>query len=196
MNVKTKESKFLDAITRYAEQEKTRIRGEVEEYKAQKIEQATDSGLKDAYELIQREIAAKKTELFIEKAQKENALRQKLFSERARISDEVFQKAEEKLISYTATQKYADMIAASARTISERIQGEAAAVYLKEADMALSAMIREILPTAQIIADPTIRIGGVKVSCPEKGILYDDTLDARLKDQRAWFAEHSGLKVV
>jgi len=195
MNERTKESKFLDAITRYAEQQKTRIRGEVEEYKAQKIEQATDSGLKDAYELIQREINAKKTELLTEKAQKENALRQKLFCERTRISNEVFQKAEEKLTAFTQTQEYRDMTISSVQKISELVD-DVCTVYVKESDMSLSDAIIKICPDAVIYPDPEIKIGGVKVFCHAKCVLYDDTLDTRLKDQRAWFAEESGLKVV
>ena len=195
MNEMTKESKFLDAITRYAEQQKAMIRGELEEYKAQKVEQATDSGLKDAYELIRREVTAQKTAILAEKAQKENALRESLFAERQRICDEVFQKAEERLLAYAETPAYREMLIASVKKIADLIVDDLT-VYVRESDLTFSDDIIKIVPTAVIYADPKIRIGGVKIFCHAKCILYDDTLDTRLSDQRTWFVEHSGLKVV
>lgn len=196
MNERTKESKFLDAISRYAEQQKVRISSEVEEYKAQKIEQATDSGLKDAYELIQREISVCKTAILTESSRKENALRQSLFAERQRIFDEVFRRAEERLKAYTETQEYISMVTASVQAIAEMTGGETCTVNVRVDDLSLSADITAILPGAEVTVDPAIRLGGVKVICHTKGILYDDTLDSRLKDQHGWFIEHSGLKVV
>ena len=106
MNETTKESKFLDAINQYAEKQKTIISNEVEAYKAQKIEQATESGLKDAYELIQRDIAEHKTAIITEYAQKEYALRRELYDERKHIADMVFDEVREKLAEYTGSPAY------------------------------------------------------------------------------------------
>ena len=43
--------------------------------------------------------------------------------------------------------------------------------------------------------DPSIRIGGLRADLPEQSLRLDDTLDARLENQREWFMEHSGLTI-
>ena len=196
MNEKTKESKFLSAINQYAEKQKALINSEVERYKEQKIQQATEAGIKDAYELIQREIADRKTALIAEFSAKEAELRRELFSERARIESGVFDLAEKKLFEYTATPEYKESVVASARSIREHVGSAQCVVYIREADMPLAEAIGNELPDAEIIAHGDIRIGGVKAYCAESGLLLDCTLDSALKAQREWFIENSGLEVV
>ena len=196
MNEKTKESKFLDAINRYSEKQTAIINREVEEYKAQKIEQATESGLRDAYELIQREIAERKAAILVEYAQKHAEIRRGLFEVRNNIADEVFARAEEKLREYTSTEEYKASVLRSAREAAGIISGCACVVRMRAEDTALAEELRAILPCAEITAYEGICIGGIRIVCSEKGLELDSTLDTRLSDQRRWFAENSGLKVM
>jgi V/A-type H+-transporting ATPase subunit E len=196
MNEKTKESKFLDAINRYAEQQKAKITAEIEEYTAQKIEQATDSGLRDAYELIRHNVSVRKAALMKDAAQQEYAMRSALFEEREAIRSEVFGKAAEKLAAYTKTDDYHTALIHSAEEIAALLEGEACIVSLKESDLRFSDEIIDVIPNAEVQADAKIIIGGMRVFCPSKHIEADDTLDTKLAEQKRWFAEHSGLKVV
>ena len=196
MNEKTKESRFLDAINRYAEQQKEKISLELEKQKADKIAQATESGLKDAYELIKRDISERIAAIRIDSAKKEQELRSCLFAERRRICDEVFERAAEKLRHYAETQEYADALIRSAGGIAAKCGGEPCTVLVKESDLKLSDRLQSIFSNAQISADSSICLGGIKVICQAKGLLFDDTMDASLKEQRARFIEESGLKVV
>lgn len=196
MNETTKESKFLDAINKYAEKQKSLISHEVEEYKAQKIEQATESGLKDAYELIQRDIAQRKAAIVTEYAQKEYALRKELFEERQHIADEVFEAAVQKLCLYTSTEGYLESVRLAAKKAAQLCDGAPCIVFLRPSDVSMLREIEAYFNGAELRPDPSITIGGIRVLCESKGILIDDTLDTKLAEQRRWFAEHSGLKVV
>lgn len=196
MNEKTKESKFLDAINKYAEKQKATISTEVEDYKNRRIEQATEDGLKDAYDLIRRDIAKRKAEIVVEYAAKEHALRTGQFEKRSRICGEVFQKAKDKLIRFTDSPDYEEYLRRSAAEIAAMFPGERITVFLSERDMPRVDSLRAILPDAEFKEDPAVRIGGIKAYCREKGILADDTLDTKLADQREWFIENAGLKVV
>ena len=95
MNEKTKESKFLDAINKYAEQQKAQITQEIEDYKNTKIEQATEQGLQDAYDLIREDISRRKAVIVNDLAKKELALRNELFYERQTLADKVFDEAKQ-----------------------------------------------------------------------------------------------------
>lgn len=196
MNERTKESVFLDAINKYAEKQKATIRTEVEEYKNQRIEQATEEGLKDAYDLIQRDIARQKAELVVEVSAKEHALRTGQFEKRMRISDEVFLKARRKLIAFTDTPEYEKKLKSAASGIAALFGSDPIVVFLSKKDMRFTDMLGELLPNASFKEDKNIEIGGIKAYCKEQGILADDTLDTKLADQREWFIENAGLKVV
>lgn len=196
MNETTKESKFLDAINKYAEKQKSIISSEVEEYKAQKIEQATDAGLKDAYDLIRRDIAERKSAIVTEYAQKEYALRRDLYDQRKRITDEVFAAAVEKILAYTATEEYRQALIKQAKEAAALCEGDACTLSLRPDDLPFADVIAAQFPSAAIREDSTITLGGFKAQCDKQGILIDCTLDAKLSEARVLFAERSGLKVV
>ncbi len=196
MNTKTKESKFLDAINKYAEQQKAQITQEIEDYKNTKIEQATQQGLQDAYDLIRADIASRKAVIVNDLAKKELKLRNELFRERQSLADKVFDQAKEQLLAYTKTDDYTRFLDRSINEIKAHCGTAQCVISIAPSDEEKRGLIESIIPDAQITVDPHILIGGIKANCPALGILMDDTLDARLEQQREWFIENCGMKVV
>ena len=196
MNEITKESKFLDAINKYAESQKAKIAQEIEEYKNTKIEQATEQGLKDAYELIKSDITNRKAAIVKETAIKELEMRRELFEYRQNICDEVFAQARAELKEYAASDKYADYLRSQAQKVNELFKGESCTVFTSPADQRAREVIAAILPDAQFKDDSHITLGGMRAYCRALGMTADCTLDAGLEAQKAWFFENSGLKVV
>ncbi len=196
MNENTKESKFLDAINRYAESQKAQIKQEIEDYKNNKIEQATEQGLQDAYELIRVEITRRKSAIVTETAKKELELRRTLYAERQQIADEVFSAAKEKLSAFTKTEDYSRFLERSAKEMKELFGENACTVSYAPFDEAKLPLLKSLFPNATFRADNHILLGGVKVFCAVNGMVADDTLDSRLLEQKQWFIENSGLEVV
>ena len=196
MNEKTKESKFLDAINKYAEQQKAQITQEIEDYKNTKIEQATEQGLQDAYDLIREDIARRKAVIVNDLAKKELALRNELFTERQTLADKVFDEARQKLVAFTETDDYNRFLGRSLAEIKVKCGTASCDIAIAAADEDKRGLIADVFPDARITVDPHILIGGVKANCPELGILMDDTLDSRLEEQRVWFIETCSMKVV
>ncbi|WP_405357470.1 V-type ATP synthase subunit E [Ruminococcus sp.] len=196
MNEKTKESKFLDAINKYAEQQKAQITQEIEDYKNTKIEQATEQGLQDAYDLIREDISRRKAVIVNDLAKKELALRNELFYERQTLADKVFDEARQKLVAFTKTDDYNRFLGRSLAEIKVKCGTARCDIAIAPTDEDKRGLIADVFPDARITADPHIQIGGVKANCPELGILMDDTLDSRLEEQRRWFIETCSMKVV
>ena len=196
MNEKTKESKFLDAINKYAEQQKAQITQEIEDYKNTKIEQATEQGLQDAYDLIREDISRRKAVIVNDLAKKELALRNELFYERQTLADKVFDEAKQKLVAFTKTDDYNRFLGRSLAEIKVKCGTARCDIAIAPTDEDKRGLIADVFPDARITADPHIQIGGVKANCPELGILMDDTLDSRLEEQRGWFIETCSMKVV
>ena len=63
VNSDEKVSKFVEAVTAYAEEQSQRIHQEVEDFKAQRLYEAEQQALQAAYEMIQRENAGMRSNL-------------------------------------------------------------------------------------------------------------------------------------
>lgn len=196
MNEQTKESKFLDAINKYAEGQKAEITREIEDYKNAKIEQATEQGLQDAYELIRDEIAKRKAAIVNSTAKRELDLRRQLYAERSDIEEKVFAEARKRLTEFSKSEDYLPFIKKSAKGIKELFGDSACTVFLAPFDEGLKQTILDDLPNATFEIDRRITIGGIRAYCREMGVTADDTLDSRLEAQKQWFIENSGLEVV
>ena len=63
-------------------------------------------------------------------------------------------------------------------------------------DEALLPQIRELCPPGSDVAvTDDIRLGGIRGIHPSAGLMADNTLDARLEDQKNWFTANAGLTV-
>ena len=151
---------------------------------------------KDAYELIRDDIAMRKAQITNETAVKELKLRDELYTVREDICDKVFSEAKEKLLAFASSDEYSGFITASLNEIAALFDGDPCRVSTSPKDEALRELILSILPNAEINTNPKIAVGGIKALCSTKGILADDTLDTRLAEQKEWFIENAGLKVV
>lgn len=196
MNESQKTSSFLRAINKYAKEQSDAIRLEVEEFKKQEIEKATKEGIKDAYALIQKEISSKKSVIVSDLAKREQESRKQLFIKRNEIVDSVFADASKKLLEFTNTDEYHTYILNSVKEIAELFKNNDCVIYVKESDIDKAASIKEHIKNCDVVCDNSIKLGGIKGYCKALNILADNTLDTKLTDQRIWFAENSGLKVV
>ena len=196
MNENTKQSKFLEAINRFAEEQQKKLLDEVSAYKAERVELATEDGLRDAYELIQREIAEKKSQIVRETAKMEQDARNELFSMRRKMTDEVIKKSEDKLIAFTESSDYADKLYQSAEKIRKIAGSGELIVSICEKDADKAEKLSELLSPCTIKTDKSIRIGGLSAYVKDKGILLDDTYDGKLRDERARFIDSCPMKVV
>ena len=195
MNQDKKTSSFLKAINKYAQQQSEAIKLEVEEFKKKEIKKATDEGISDAYKLIQKEIATKKSQIISESARLEQESRNKLFIRRNEIVESVFADAKAQLLEFTDTDDYIGYIKKSVAEMAEYFKDNEFTVYIKESDCSKKSEIQSVA-SINIEVDNSIEIGGIKGFCEKLSILIDDTFDSKLEDERVWFAENSGLKVV
>ncbi len=196
MNQSQKTSNFLRAINKFAKEQSDAIHREVEQFKKQEIEKATQEGIKDAYELIQKEIGAKKSQIVSDIAKREQSSRKELFSKRNEIAQSVFDDVKEKLSEYVNSEDYVAYIKRSAQQIAELFGNNDCVVYIRELDLDKIDVIKSEVALCTIEVDEIIELGGIKAYCKSLSVMADNTLDSKLDEQRKWFAENSGLKVV
>lgn len=194
---KNKTDNFLKAIKRYAKEQKNAMKDEVGQLKIERLKEAEEKGKHDSDALIREKLHEKhntKTALIAKQTQDGQ---RKLFIERSAMVDEVFDMAAKRLVEYTETDDYASKLEESAKAVAKVFDGKDCIIYVSERDLNASEAIKFLFDgKAEVKADKTIKIGGVRGYCAEMGIIADETLDSKLEAQREWFVENAGLTVL
>ncbi|MDY3861570.1 MAG: hypothetical protein SOZ45_03295 [Ruminococcus sp.] len=197
MNESTKTNNFLNAIQRYADRQKQDMENEIERFRAEEMKKAEEEGLQDAYVLIHKEMDAKKASVTRDLAKKEKQSQDELFVKRNHMMRTVFEKALAKLNAYTSTDEYKEKLVEQTKKIAKMFDGKDCIIYLSDKDLRFSDTLKACFTgDTSVEADPEIKIGGIKVFCPEEGVIADETLDSKLENQKEWFIENSNLKVM
>lgn len=195
-NQSGKTSNFLKAINKYAEEQRTKIKNEAENFKKEEIEKAESEILNDVYILIQKEMAEMKAKITKGISKKELDSRKNLFEKRNSITKKVFQKSKLKLLEFTKTDEYPKLLAKYAKAISSVLVKPGTIIYVRKEDLCFSDIIREAFGrNCNIETKENIKIGGIYSYNPNMGLIADETLDSKLEEQHIWFAENSGLKL-
>ena len=194
---KNKTSNFLKAIKKYADEQKNAMKGEVAQLKKERINEAMKKAEQDSKRLIKTKLNEKRNEQTALLAAKTQEGQKKLFLERVNMTEEIFSLSAEKLTAYTKTDEYSSKLMESAEEIAQLFGGKDCVLYLSDADMNRADKIKALFNgSADVKADRTIKIGGIKGFCESMGVIADDTLDSKLEAQREWFTENATLSVL
>ena len=192
----SKTDNFLKAIEKYAEEQRTKIESEAEDFKEKELNKAEEEGLKEAYVLIQKKMSDINTKISSDLSKAESASRKEIFIKRKEISEKVFEKAKQKLLEYTKTDKYSKMLETSTKEISSKLNADDVVLFVKEEDMKFEKELKVAFgQSCEVKPSDEITIGGVMGLSHKLGLLADETLDTKLSEQHEWFYENSGLCV-
>lgn len=198
-NTVSKTDNFLKAIEKYAEEQKSKIQSEAEDFKDKELNKAEEEGLKEAYTLIQRKMAQVNIQISSEFSKAEGESKKKIFIKRKEIFDEVFEKAKNKLIEFTNTSEYLSSLEKSAKLISETLSADDIIILLSKNDIdnqeAVKIIKKSFGQNCEIKESDEITIGGIMGLSKKLGLLADETLDTKLEEQHEWFYKNSGLCV-
>lgn len=189
-------SKFIQAITAYAEEQSDAIHREVEAFKEARLGRAEQEVLRESYVLIQHEQDEMRRQIARELSAQETAARHALFSKRREMMDAIFDRARQKLLDYAQTAEYQEDVKASFAAMVGELPAEGTVYAVCARDEALMAELTPLCPEgSRIEVAEDITLGGLRGTNVAAGILLDDTLDTRLEQQHDWFTDHSGLTI-
>mgnify|MGYP004507693511 CR=1 FL=1 len=189
-------SKYVDAITKEAQQAQADSEKKIADYKNAKTAAFKKSAKAESEREIMRRDSLIHEDIGRDFSSKEIALRKQIFTKRDEIKTAVFTKAAEKLCDFVNSADYKDFVIKSAESIKTNLVGrdKVITVYLRNEDMPLKSEIETAFNfPCDFVADDSIKIGGIKAKFST--VIIDDTLDARLNSQTDWFEENSGLDI-
>ena len=176
--------------------EAQKLLDQAKEYKESAMKKAEADVLQELYSRIQDEVAEIHTSATRSVSQKESKERQDLLLRREEITRSVFEQVKRRLLDFTKTPAYNDLMTEIAKELGVRCPMEGTIVMLRREDYHLAAKPGEHFgKNVRILADEAIHIGGIKVMNQSSGVFMDETLDSRLEDQKPWFYSHSGLTI-
>ncbi len=189
-------SNFLKAINKYAAEQRRELKNQAEEFKKKELQKAEAEVLRDAYYLIQKEMAQMRKGISSEVSKEETQGRKELFAQRKTIVEEVFKKCEKRLLEFTNTSEYKELMKNYASKISKVLKKPGTVLYVQEKDMEMEEELKESFgKLCKVLVSKEIKIGGLIAVNRNMNIIIDETLDSKLTDQREWFAENSKLNV-
>lgn len=178
-----------------AKKEASAIREKADAFRKEELARLEDQVLAQIYKKIKSDVAALQNATIREVAQYELEQRRRSLGRREELAALVFAAVRSKLLDYANTEEYR---AALLEDIGEHAdEFEGCRIGVREADLGLSALIREKMgQESKVVQDPSVRIGGFTLTHQGKRLFYDGTLDARFLQSKSWFYENSSLEAV
>lgn len=181
---------FLNAINADAERRRKEIEEATDKYIADETAKAEARISREVYLSLQRRAADIRDRIGREKAGRRAEQREKLFLQRLKLTDELFDEARARIEQAVASEEYAGILTALTAEAVAAV-GEHCTVYGRAAD---EKLICGALPaSARFEADGEIALGGVRAVSENGRLAADNTLDSRLEAERERFIKDSKL---
>ncbi len=117
-----------------------------------------------------------------------------LLAWREQLMAELFGEVEEKLEAFTQSEAYEGWLLQKLAAHKQFAgDGEGITLEVRREDEGLSAALQKALPKAAVHAAPDIRLGGVRIAGGH--IVYNETLDAKLEDEKKAFYASGRLRL-
>ena len=194
MNKSFKFSNFLDTIDKYAKRRKSKITDEIKEIEEKELKKAEAEIIEDVNNMVERQLVSMKNKIVVQISHKELEERKKVSLRRKEMMKEMFRKCREKLVDFTSSEKYTEALKEYASQISKVLLEPDTQLLVKESDLKYSDLIQKAFGRKCIVkSSDDILIGGIRGYSVSRGLIADETLDAKLKDQEDWAAENFGV---
>ncbi len=187
-------SNFLDTIDKYAKRRKSKIADEIKEIEEKELKKAEAEIIEDVNNMVQRKLVEMKNKIVVEISHKELSHRKEISLRRKEIMKEIFKECRQRLLDFTLSEKYPEALKEYALQISRVLVESDTKLFVKEEDLKYSDLIKEAFGReCSINASDDIMIGGIRGYSASRGLIADETLDAKLKDQEDWAAKNFGV---
>lgn len=191
MDVKTKDTtEFFNAINTDLAKQVKEITSNADRYYAKTIKAAKSAAAKESRTILNNEnarmkrLTGRKISALTEKSKRD------VYENLLDIADKVFDRVIEKIGAFTESADYADFIKESAKQTAKIIKADDAVVCVRKEDMKYADLIKDCFGGhAAVEADSSIKLGGIKAASASLRLAANDTLDARLEEQKTMFFE-------
>lgn len=196
-DINQKLDRFTTKILAEAAEESRRAMEEVRRRREQRIQEAEDEVLKDAYEYIHTEVSRIQAEAGRGVSRHMLDNKRALSLRRKEMAQEVFALVRAKIAAFTRTDAYARRMTALMGEAAERLSGaKEVLVTLREEDMGLRQALADSVPLMHLTFQTgDFHMGGLVAESPDLGLRVDASFDSAAQELSGHFAELFGLSL-
>ena len=196
-DINQKLDRFTAKILAEAAAESRRAMEEVQRRREQRIQEAEDEVLKEAYDYIHTEVSRIQAEAGRGVSRHMLDNKRTLSLRRKEMAQEVFALVRAKIAAFTRTDAYTRRMAALMTEAAGYLDGaKEVLVTLREEDMGLRQALADTVPLMHLTFQPgDFRMGGLVAESPDLGLRVDASFDSAAEELSGHFAELFGLSL-
>ena len=196
-DINQKLDRFTAKILAEAAAESRRAMEEVQRRREQRIQEAEDEVLKEAYDYIHTEVSRIQAEAGRGVSRHMLDNKRTLSLRRKEMAQEVFALVRAKIAAFTRTDAYTRRMAALMTEAAGYLDGaKEVLVTLREEDMGLRQLLTDAVPLMHLTFQPgDFRMGGLVAESPDLGLRVDAAFDSAAEELSGHFAELFGLSL-
>ena len=196
-DINQKLDRFTAKILAEAAAESRRAMEEVQRRREQRIQEAEDEVLKEAYDYIHTEVSRIQAEAGRGVSRHMLDNKRTLSLRRKEMAQEVFALVRAKIAAFTRTDAYTRRMAALMTEAAGYLDGaKEVLVTLREEDMGLGQLLTDSVPLMHLTFQPgDFRMGGLVAESPDLGLRVDASFDSAAVELSGHFAELFGLSL-
>lgn len=196
-DINQKLDRFTAKILAEAAAESRRAMEEVQRRREQRIREAEDEVLKEAYDYIHTEVSRIQAEAGRGVSRHMLDNKRTLSLRRKEMAQEVFALVRAKIAAFTRTDAYTRRMAALMTEAAGYLAGaKEVLVTLREEDMGLRQLLTDAVPLMHLTFQPgDFRMGGLVAESPDLGLRVDASFDSAAEELSGHFAELFGLSL-
>ncbi len=196
-DINQKLDRFTAKILAEAAAESRRAMEEVQRRREQRIQEAEDEVLKEAYDYIHTEVSRIQAEAGRGVSRHMLDNKRTLSLRRKEMAQEVFALVRAKIAAFTRTDAYTRRMAALMTEAAGYLAGaKEVLVTLREEDMGLRQLLTDSVPLMHLTFQPgDFRMGGLVAESPDLGLRVDASFDSAAEELSGHFAELFGLSL-
>lgn len=196
-DINQKLDRFTAKILAEAAAESRRAMEEVQRRREQRIQEAEDEVLNEAYDYIHTEVSRIQAEAGRGVSRHMLDNKRTLSLRRKEMAQEVFALVRAKIAAFTRTDAYTRRMAALMTEAAGYLDGaKEVLVTLREEDMGLRQLLTDAVPLMHLTFQPgDFRMGGLVAESPDLGLRVDASFDSAAEELSGHFAELFGLSL-
>lgn len=189
-------SKFQAAVFAEVDTKVAQIKQEAEVYKEQELEKNKDVQLGKSYNLIQRRSQEIKKQCKRSVAKFSLDSKCELLTKRNELTSRIFDNVYNSLTKFVQSSDYNDYLLNTVKKFNPNVKSSDIEIMVSSKDIAIADQIEKAcVVKCHVVESKQIKLGGFIARDIDNGIYFDETLEQKLADQKAYFIQHSKLDI-
>lgn len=187
------EEYFLNEIKRQSDVEVEQLKKQQDEIRTKAIDEIRLEIQREVQTNLEQDLKEMASEYTVKNSKVKEEKNRKLMLKREELTNQIFDEVTLKLRTFMKTDEYQKYLQRQVDNL--HVNDVEVTFYISKQDENVMKEVFKNYKKATVVVDKHIQIGGFRMENEQKGIVVDETFDARLQDEKTWFYANSSLAI-